>query len=79
MIRLTKKSYALLLKCLKSHNPQLIEQLINDITFSADFYNELRTAVGEELCEKGFNDGWEPNEYGIELEYLIDEIGRLFI
>ncbi len=38
----------------------------------------MRDAVGDELLIYGFN-GDEPNQYGILLESLIDEIGRLFI
>jgi hypothetical protein len=28
---------------------------------------------------EGLKDDFEPNEYGLELENLIDEIGRLFL
>jgi len=70
----------LLKKCLKERNPLLIPFIEsgND-SYTVEFYNELREIVGDELCDNGFQPSWEPNEYGLELERLIDEIGRLFI
>lgn len=70
----------LLKKCLEYHNPSLIPFLESDSEhYTMDFYNELRQSIGDELCIKGFQSNWEPNEYGLELENLIDEIGRLFM
>ena len=80
MIKLNEKSLKLLMECLKNHNPSLIPFIKSDsYHYTADFYNELREIVGDELCEKGFQPNSEPNEYGLKLEGLIDEIGRLFI
>jgi len=81
MIKLSESGFALLKKCLEIHNPSLIpiiESPDND-DYSDDFYNELRGTVAAELCNKGFQPDYEPNAYGLELEALIDEIGRLFL
>jgi len=81
MIKLNSKSFMLLKQCLESHDPSLIPLIEsdNDSLYTVDFYNELRQIVGNELIAKGFQPNWEPNEYGLELENLIDEIGRLFM
>ena len=81
MIPLKKSSLNLLLNCLKYHAPELIP-IVNapdKHKYTADFYNELRNNVGNELCDKGFDTNFEPNAYGISLESLIDEIGQLFM
>jgi hypothetical protein len=81
MIKLSTNSLEILKKCLESHDPSLITLIeSNDCNdYSVDFYNELRQIVGDELSAKGFQQNWLPNEYGLELENLIDEIGRLFM
>lgn len=80
MLNLSKKSLELLKRCLVSHRPNLL--IVIKDTYSSkiteDIYNELRDAVSDELLQNGFN-GDVPNKYGIELENLIDEIGRLFM
>ena len=81
MIKLCEKSLSLLKSCLQKHNPSLIliiESNDHD-EYTAEFYNQLRQIVGDELIAKGFNQDYEPNWYGIELEKLIDEIGQLFL
>jgi len=81
MIKLSKESLKLLRRCLKNHNPSLIpliESRDHD-NYTVGLYNELREIVGDELVAKGFQSNWEPTEYGMELENLIDEIGRLFM
>jgi len=81
MINLSAKSLNLLRKCLEYRNPSLIPiiESDNEVSYAADFYNELRQIVGDELAAYGFRPNWGPNEYGLELENLIDEIGRLFM
>ena len=79
MIKLSANSLELLIKCVKTHNPSLLALLQSNDDFSEDFYNELRHTVGDEFCAKGLQPDSEPNEYGLELEALIDEIGRLFM
>ena len=81
MIKLSKKSLTLLKGCLEKHNPSLITiiESSGEDEHTVEFYNQLREIVGDELIARGFNKDYEPNSYGIELEKLIDEIGRLFL
>lgn len=79
MIPLKKESVRLLKKCLKRQNPDLLHVLEkNENDFNEEIYNNLREIVCSELLENGFRNE-QPNEYGIELENLIDELGRLFM
>ena len=50
----------------------------NRCDFDEVIYNQLRDAVCTELLENGFINE-TPTDYGIRLENLIDEIGRLFM
>ena len=81
MIRISSKSTKLLLKCLKVHRPDLVWIVASDkeININQKIGNELREAVGDELISNGFKVDGSPNPYGLQLESLIDEIGRLFI
>ena len=81
MLNMNKKSRELLQLCIQRHNPTLLPMIKskNDITYDANFYNKLREAVGDEFCDKGLLSNDEPNEYGLRLEELIDEIGRMFM
>jgi len=81
MIKLSDKGIALLRQCLYAHNPSLIPHVesCDGDSFTDEFYNKLRDIVGTEFCERGLQPDDEPNEYGLELEALIDEIGRLFM
>ena len=79
MINLTPKSWSLLSKILENHDSTLISHIASNNNYTIDIYNELRQIVGDELISKGFQSNWEPNEYGLELENLIDELGRLFM
>ncbi len=80
MIALNENSIELLLKCLKNQRPDLIWIINseNNITVDEELGNELRDAISDELIMNGF-DGDNPNKYGLSLESLIDEIGRLII
>ena len=81
MIKLGANSLNLLKKCLEKRNPSLIKLIESDSCndYSVEFYNDLRQIVGDELIDNGFKPDWGPNEYGLELEDLIDELGRLFM
>ena len=81
MIKLSERSLAVLIHCLKEHNPSSISTVEDpDVTmYTPEFYNHLRQIVGDELVAKGFDENYEPNDYGADLEHLIDEIGRLFM
>lgn len=80
MIALSRKSIELLLHCLKNQRPDLIYVIDNEneIIVNEELGNELRDAVSDELIMNGF-EGDNPNKYGLSLESLIDEIGRLFM
>ena len=81
MINLSDEMFSLLKNCLQKHNPSLIPiiELKNYNGYTIDFYKLLREIVGDELISEGFNQDYIPNPYGIKLEKLIDEIGRLFL
>ena len=78
---LTKEENNILLCCLNKHAPKLIEKL--DKLYSGmldiDSVNEMRSAVGDELADKGFRPDWEVNDYGAKLEHLIDRLADLYI
>lgn len=80
MIKLKKESLELLKNCLQKYNPNYISIIENPTNneYPSDFYNQLRQIVGDEFAVNGLNKDDEPSEYGIKLENLIDEIGRLF-
>jgi hypothetical protein len=81
MINLHQKSLMLLRKILEEHNSGLVSIIEqgHDSDLNEEFYNELRDIVLDELLLKGFEKNSTPTKYGIELENLIDEIGRLFL
>jgi len=81
MIKLSSRSLELLTKCLEKHAPKIIPTIKNPDynDYTIDFYNQLRQIVGDEFINNGLKADYEPNEYGIALEELIDEIGRLFM
>lgn len=81
MNKLKKESIQLLEKCILIHKPEIIEWIINDklYTLSANEYNTLRDIINDEFLAKGLKQDYEPNNYGILLEKLIDDIGRLFM
>ena len=59
-----------------------ISQKLLDPDFSAytpAFYNTLRLVVTQEFCGKGLRASSEPNEYGLRLERLNEEIAGLFL
>ena len=70
-----------LLHCLTKHNPKLVEKLgeLNLGLLDPETINEMRDAVGIELVGKGFKPDDEPNQYGLELENLIDRLGNLYL
>lgn len=81
MIKLSESALTLLKSCLEKHNPSLIPIIESSDCdeYTIEFYNQLREIVGDELIARGFEHDYEPNPYGMELEKLIDEIGRLFL
>ena len=81
MIELKRKSIDLLLKCLNNQRPDLIWVIDNEGKIMVDekLGNELRKAVTDELIMNGLDGDDAPSKYGLSLESLIDEIGRLFM
>lgn len=80
LINLPLKSINLLKKFLENNKIELL-WVINDnnmIEVDESLGNDLREAVCDELIKNGLKDN-NPTEYGLELENLIDEIGRLFM
>ena len=79
MLPLKKASRDLLLPMLEHHAPHLVAQAFNpDIqTYTRDFYTKLQCAVADEFHARGLREDYEPNEYGLECEALIDELGWL--
>lgn len=80
MIKMSNEMNELLKKCLMKRDSHLLYLLENDKFYEIDdvLGNELRDIVADELINVGFNDD-VPNELGLKLEKLIDEIGRLFL
>ena len=77
--RLSEPSRQLLRESVEKHRPDclpLVEQL-NGQSLSEPVREELRDAVVAELCATGLDERDEPNRRGLELERLIDLLGRL--
>ena len=70
-----------MLHCLAEYKPELIEKvvLLDSGLIDAGTVKEMREAVGTELQLKGFKINWEPNEYGLKLENLIDRLADLYL
>jgi len=81
MIEISEKSLKMLKYCLQKYDSNLISVVedVNIDVYTPEFYNQLRQIVGDELVAEGFDENYEPNDYGTSLERLIDEIGRLFM
>jgi hypothetical protein len=80
MINISRQGLLLLENCLKENRPDLLFVITQKECIEVDetLGNELRDAVGDELARNGFV-GDVPNKLGLELEDLIDELGRLFM
>ena len=78
---LNEKEKSLLLACLNKHAPELVEKanLLGSEKPSHDVVNQMRSALGDELSEKGFDSNWDLNEYGAQLEHMIDRLAALYI
>ena len=81
MNKLSDKSKQILEICVKKHNPLLLDWILpNKIeSLSINQYNILRDIVCDELITEGFCEDFEPNNYGLQLEDLIDELGHYFM
>lgn len=47
--------------------------------YTPEFYNTLRLVVTNEFCGRGLRENSEPNDYGLRLERLNEEIASLFM
>ncbi len=65
--------------CVELHAPELKKKLEYLEQLVVDEINKIRGAIGAELAEKGFDENWEPNEYGLKLENLIGKLFNLYI
>ena len=65
---------------MENHNKNLLYIIDSKqvIDIDCNIGNGLRDCVSSELVEHEF-DGDEPNSYGIQLEILIDEIGKHYL
>lgn len=79
MIKLNQRMLELLRESLKSNRPDLMWVIEKEEIIDLDIplANELRDIVGDELVKRGLKEDDEPNSLGLELEDLIDCIGRL--
>jgi hypothetical protein len=69
----------MLLKIIKQHVPNCDSYmpLRIDETMAAWKVDLICDWIGEEFLSKGIKDDWEPNQYGFELELLLDAVNRL--
>ena len=61
------------------YRENIIEKILNPSyeDYTMDFYNTLRSIVGDEFNGPGLGADFEPNEYGLKLDRLISELGSL--
>lgn len=80
-IELKPELAVLLREVLATHDPEMLGSLREGdlVELDAGQADRVRSAVTAELGSTGFDEGWEPTERGLELEALIDEIGRPFM
>jgi len=71
----------LLLECLSKHGPDLIKEMdkLDTGELESEIVNEMRSAITDEFVQNGLKKDDEPNEYGLELEDLIDKLADLYI
>jgi len=77
--QLTDKEISLLIRCLKKYEPDYISKIQLLDHLSINEINKIRILITKEFSEKGLMENDEPNEYGMELEELIDKLARLYI
>lgn len=76
-----KMNLELLKEILRKRDPNLVNLFESDAykTIDADLGNHIRNLLTEEFCEIGLRANDEPNELGLEIEQLIDDVGNLFM
>lgn len=78
-MNINKEMLLLLKECLEYHRPDLLWVLDDESNIDYTLGNELRDIINDMFLEKGLNNNDEPNEIGIKLEKLIDQIGGCFM
>jgi hypothetical protein len=75
--RLSANELTLLHEIIERWQPALLE-LLSRPSLTDEEREELRGALAEELVASGLNKAdQEPNSYGLQIEDLIDKIGRI--
>lgn len=79
MINLNEKMLKLLSQSLNYNRPDLLWVVETEemIDLDEELGNELRDAVNDEFVRIGLKPNDEPNDLGLKLEELIDQLGRL--
>ena len=72
---------SLLLKVVRKRNPNLLglAKSILEGHYSSFGKASLCQLIGEEFCENGVDQNFEPTQLGYELERLLDYVNRLHI
>ncbi|HEY4310192.1 MAG TPA: hypothetical protein VGN12_12145 [Pirellulales bacterium] len=78
MSQLSKQLSTLLEEVISKYHPELLDAVDTSPTIALNWTqrDKLRSSCASELCETGLQDDDEPNERGLQLEELIDWLGR---
>ena len=76
--RISKAELSILTECLKKHDSSLLDKvaLVDSEVLEDSTINRMREAVGTELLNEGFESNGNPNEYGLKLEEIIDNLSH---
>ena len=63
---------------MKKYHPEMLGMLKSpyNARLTSEQVFDLQQALGNELCETGLHEDDEPNQRGLELEELIDWVGK---
>lgn len=79
VLKLKQSELDMLKKCVSKWNNKLMWVLeTTEYIREPAIINELRSLVGDELIEQGLEND-NPTPYGLQLETLIDKLGRIFL
>lgn len=79
MFKLEAEQLKLLHETLSNHRPDLLWVINNLEKIDENIGNEIRDAINDEFLKSGIGIGDKPNTRGLQLENLIDQIGRIFM
>lgn len=79
MLNLSSDKLELLRGCLRQRRPDLLYVIDSkeSVTVNEELGFELRMAILDEFLDAGLKPDSEPNEVGLQLERLSDDIGRM--